>query len=200
MPMAPFTFLAVVYGLVLLATPVLTIALYVRYARLRKQLNEFTEENAKNLTKLQRAVGELQSKLAATGVHTTPAVEKPATSEARQTTNVPVPRSYPHVQIPPTVAVPPPVEVQPPPKPQTPPSVLITEKKPEPAPEVKPQLPAPAVPVPPVIVTPPITPATPPPQKPPTPTAPLEAKPVEHKPPLVPTPLVPLEARPTPPL
>src|SRR5579872_537280 len=199
MPMAPFTFLAVVYGLVLLATPVLTIALYVRYARIRKQLNEFTEENAKNLTKLQRAVGELQIKLAATDVHTTPAVEKPATFEAHQTTIVPVPRSYPHAQIPPTVAVPPPVEGQPPAKPEMPQPVPVTEKKPEPAPQLKPQVPAPAAPVPPVIVTPTIIPAAAPPQKPPTPTAPLEPKPVEPKPPLVPTPLVPPEAKPTPP-
>jgi hypothetical protein len=110
--MAPFTFFAVVYGLVLFATPVLTIALYVRYARLRKQLNEFGEENAKNLTKLQRAVGELQSKLAATTSHATPAAEKPVTPEVRQPVSVPVPRSFPQAHIPPPVVVPPRVEVR----------------------------------------------------------------------------------------
>jgi hypothetical protein len=197
--MAPFTFFAVVYGLVLFATPVLTIALYVRYARLRKQLNEFGEENAKNLTKLQRAVGELQSKLAATTSHATPAAEKPVTPEVRQPVSVPVPRSFPQAHIPPPVVVPPRVEVQPPAKPQTPPPVLVTDNKPEPAPELKPQMPAPAAPVPPVVVTPPTLPAAAPPQKPPTPPAPVEPKPAEPKPPLAPTPQTPPEAKPTPP-
>ena len=175
--------LYVAYGLVLLATPVLTIALYVRYARLRRQLNEFAEENAKNLSKLQRAVGELQSKLAATTLHAAapPAAEKPVTPDVRQT--VPVPRSFPQAQVPPLVAVTPRVEVPPTPKPQaTPPLIPVIEKKPETAPEQKPPMPAPVVPVPPVTVTPPIIPAASPIatplQKTPAPAAPVEAKPL----------------------
>ena len=54
--------LFVLYGLVLLATPVLTIALFLRQARLQKQLNKHAEENTKELTRLQRAVGELQAR------------------------------------------------------------------------------------------------------------------------------------------
>src|ERR1700691_2958298 len=63
---------AVVYGLVLFATPILAISLYVRNARLRKQLNDLVEENAKQFTQLQRAVGELQTKIAATVPPTAP--------------------------------------------------------------------------------------------------------------------------------
>jgi hypothetical protein len=190
---SPFAPLLVLYGLVLLATPVLTIALYIRYARLRKQLNELTEENTKNLTKLQRAVGELQSKLAAATPHATPATEKPVTPDIRQT--VPVPRSFPQAQVPPPVVVPPRVEVQPSPKPQaTPPLIPVIEKKPEPAPEQKPPMPAPVVPVPPVTFTPPIIPAPAPPLKPPAPAAPVEPKPLAPAPPTLPP-----EAKPTPP-
>src|SRR5580704_16822300 len=139
--------LYVLYGLVLLATPVLTISLFVRQARLRKQLNELAEENAKQLTKLQRAVGELQTKLAATTPPATPAPERASSPEARQP--VPVPRSFPHVQIPLPVVVPPRVEVPLPSKPQPTPPILVTEKKPEFAAEENPLVPTPAVPVPP---------------------------------------------------
>jgi Predicted membrane protein (DUF2339) len=168
--------LAVLYGLVLLATPVLAIFLLVRYANLRKELNDFTAENAKQLTKLQRVVGELQNKIAASSAPATPAREKPATPEVRQT--VPVPRSFPGLEIPAPVAVPPPVKAQPPVQPPPAPSIPASEKKPESAPEQKPRVPAPAAPVPPVTVTPPIAPPAARPQKPPAPVAPVEPKPV----------------------
>ncbi len=189
---------AVLYALLLLATPFLAMGLYRRHAKLRKQLNEFTEENAKNLTKLQRAVGELQSKLAATAPHAAAplAAEKPVTTEARQP--VPVPRSFPQIYVPPPVAVPPRVEAQPPAKPQATPPIPVTEKKPEPAPEAKPQIPIPPAPVPPVTVTPPTTPAAAPSLKPPA--AAIEPKPVEPKPPVAPAPQAPPpQAKPTPP-
>jgi hypothetical protein len=163
---------AVLYGLVLLATPILAISLYVRNAKLRKQLNDLAEENAKQLTKLQRAVGELQIKVAA-------AAPSAATTEVRQP--VPVPRSFPQAHIPPAAVVPPRVEVQPPIKPQPTPPIPVTVEKPEPTP------------IPPVTVTPPIVP-TQVPQKPPTPTTPLEPKPLA---PAAQTP--PPEAKPTPP-
>jgi hypothetical protein len=41
----------VLYGLLLLVTPFLTIALFAREAKLRRQLNELAEENAKQHTK-----------------------------------------------------------------------------------------------------------------------------------------------------
>jgi hypothetical protein len=140
---------AVIYGLVLLATPILAISLYVRNAKLRKQLNDLAEDNAKQLTKLQRAIGELQIKAAAAAPSVAPAAEKSDTTEARQP--VPVPRSFPQVHIPPPVPVPPRVEAQPPIKPQ----------------------PTPPIPGTPIIPTPP-----PVPQKPPTPATPLEPKPL----------------------
>ncbi len=45
------------YGLLLLATPFVAIAVFLRHARLQKQLNDLAEENAKQITRLQRAVG-----------------------------------------------------------------------------------------------------------------------------------------------
>src|SRR5260370_20250077 len=189
---------AVLYALLLLATPFLAMGLYRRHAKLRKQLNEFTEENAKNLTKLQRAVGELQSKLAATAPHAAAplAAEKPVTTEARQP--VPVPRSFPQIYVPPPVAVPPRVDAQPPAKPQATPPIPVTEKKPEPPPEAKPQIPIPPAPGPPVTVTPPTTPAAAPPLKPPA--AAIEPQPVEPTPPLAPAPQAPPpQPNPTPP-
>ena len=177
------------YGLLLLATPFLAIAVYLRNSKLRQQLNELAEENAKQHTKLQRAIGELQSKLGATASPAAPTAEKHPTPEASQPSVVPVPRSYPHVQIPSPVAVPPRVEVQAPIKPQTAPPIPPTEKKPEAVPEQKPQIPAPVVPVPPVTVTPPVIP----------PGTPIEPKPIEPKP-LAPTPQSPSpESKPTPP-
>jgi Predicted membrane protein (DUF2339) len=197
------------YGLVLLATPVLTISLFVRQSRLQKQLKELAEENAKQLTRLQRGVGELQSKLALT----VPSAEKTVTPEARQ--SVPVPRSFPHVQIPLPVVVSPRAEVPSPSNPQPRPPILVTEKKPEPAPEQKPLVPAPVAPGPPapvlpITVTTPTIPAAPPPQKPLAPVAPLEPKrpvpapqtpPPEAKPtlPLAPPRVVPPPAAPHPP-
>ncbi|MGB7282441.1 MAG: DUF2339 domain-containing protein [Candidatus Acidiferrum sp.] len=106
----------VAYGLVVLAAPFLGIALFVRQARLRKQLNELAEENAKQHTKLQRAVGELQAKLASTPFATASAAEKPVTAEGPS--HVPVPGSYPQVPIYPPVVVSSRIEVQPPIEPQ----------------------------------------------------------------------------------
>jgi hypothetical protein len=189
------------YVLLLLATPFLAIALYVRHTSFRKQLNDLAEENAKQLTKLQRAVGELQTKLTATAMPAPPAVEKPVTPEAHPP--IPVPRSFPHMPTYPPVAVSPRTEVQPPTKPQTPPSIPVTEKKPESPPEQKPLVVTPASPAPPVTVTSPIilpaTPVVPLPQKTLTPSAPLEPKPVEPRPLPSAAPAPPADAKPTPP-
>jgi hypothetical protein len=196
----PFLYLLFLFcGLTLLAAPVLFISLYLKQAKLRKQLNDLAEENAKQFTKLQRAVGELQTKVAATVPPSAAAAEKPVAPEVHKPAPAPVPvqQSHPPVHIPPPVLVPPRVEV-PPITPQPTPSIPVTEKKPEPAPEQKPLAPTPVVPVPPVIVTPPVLPpAAPvvaPPQKPLSPGVPLEPRP------LTPTTQVPPpEAKPTPP-
>src|SRR5271163_3693216 len=116
-PMPLLMLLYVVYGLVLLATPVLTISLYLRQAKLRKQLNELTEENARQLTKLQRAVGELQTKVAAGGPPAAAAPEKPASTDVRQTAPA-SPPLYPQVRVSPSVVVPSHVDVPPTGRPQ----------------------------------------------------------------------------------
>jgi hypothetical protein len=169
--------LVVFYGLLLfVATPVLLISLYYRQTKLRKQLTDLAEENNQRFTKLQRAVGELQTKLAAAPTHATPVAEKPASPETHQP--IPVPQSIPHVPTHPPVVVPPGIEVQPTPKPQAP---------------------TPVVPPAPVAVTPPVPPTPAAPQKPPAPAVPAEPKPFEPKP-LAPAPQgPPPEAKPTPP-
>ncbi|HEY6384146.1 MAG TPA: hypothetical protein VIX91_00520, partial [Candidatus Acidoferrum sp.] len=155
----PFLYLLYVfYGLTLLAAPVLLISLFVRQAKLHKQLNDLAEDNAQKFVKLQRIVGELQTKVAAAAPAATAAPEKAASPEARQL--IPVPRSFPHVPIPPPVGVPSRVEVPPPTKLQSPLPIPLTEKKPEPAS------------APPVTLTPPIIPPPTAPLKPATPAAP----------------------------
>jgi hypothetical protein len=169
----PFAPLFVIYGLVLLATPVLTIALYVRYAKLRKQLNGLAEENTKQHTKLQRAIGELQSKLAATPQPAASAVDKTVPSESRQPSLVPVPRSFPTLQIPAPAVVPPRAEVQPPTMPQTTPPIPAAaqpQKPIAPAVPVEPKPLAPAAPAPPPAAKP--TPPPAPPKVVPPPVAP----------------------------
>src|SRR5690348_17751807 len=98
--MAPAILLLVLFGLLVVVTPFLTIALFVREAKLRRRLNELAEENTRQHTILQRAVGELQSKLAAASAPTAPVAEKPTSAEPRQPSPVPVPRSFPTVRIP----------------------------------------------------------------------------------------------------
>jgi len=185
--MAPLILICVLFGLLLLATPFFAIALYVKYSNLRKQLNELAEENAKQHIKLQRAVGELQSKVAATVLPAAPPADKSVAPEVPNA--APVPQSHPPVHIPPPGVASPHSEVPPPFKPQATPLIPVTEKMPEPAPEQKTPIPAPVAPAPPVTVPPPvIPPARPvaaPPQKPPAPVAPLEPKLVPPAPPRV---------------
>jgi hypothetical protein len=166
----PFLYLLFLfYGLTLLVAPALFIALLLKQAKLRKQLDDLAEENNQKSMKLQRSVGELQAKLAATAPPpAAPPTEKPASTEVRQ--SVPVPQPSPQVPTHPHVVVSPRVEVQPPPKPEPTPTIPVVEKKPE------------ATPVPPVTATPPIIPPAhppaPPPPKAPAPAVPLEPKPV----------------------
>jgi hypothetical protein len=168
----PFLYLLYVfYGLTLLAAPVLFISLFVRQAKLRKQLNDLAEDNAQKFARLQRTVGEFQTKVAATAPAATAAPEKAASPEVRQP--IPVPRSFPHVQIPPPVVVPSRVEMPPPTRLQSPPTIPATEKTSEPAS------------APPVTLTPPVVPTL-------RPTPPSESKPIPPlAPPIIPPPTAP---------
>ena len=168
-----FIFLCVVYGLLLLAMPIWTLILSSREAKLRRQLNELIEENAKQHAALQRAVGQLQSKMAATPADVAAHAVKPA---AQVPPEVPVPRSFPAVPTPPRPAVPaaklepaaPPQAVPPAPQAAKPPAPV------EPKPQVPPPQPSHLEPKP-VTPTPPkATPPAPsvPPRVPPTPPTP----------------------------
>jgi hypothetical protein len=172
----PFLYLLYLfYGLTLLAAPVFFISLYLKQAKLRKQLNELAEENAKQHIKLQRAVGELQSKVAATVSPAAPPADKAVAPEV----HISQPDvASPHVEVPPQF------------KPQATPSIPVSEKKPEPDPippatATPPTIPEPrsqpseSKPTPPlappkVIPTP--KPTTPPPQPTAIPPAPAAAR------------------------
>jgi hypothetical protein len=148
-PLALLYLIAMVYGVVLLIAPVWLIALSVQESKLRRQLREQAEEATRERLKLQRAIGELQAKLAAAPPAPQAVAERPVpvASTATPAENVPVPRSFPVVPIPPAPAVPP-----------LKPAVTVP-------PRIETQPPA-SVP----------TPV--PPQKPPAPTAPLDPKPL----------------------
>jgi hypothetical protein len=170
---------AAAYGLVLLATPILAISLYVRNARLRKQLNDLAGENARQFTNLQRVVGELQTKVAATVPPPGARVEKPVAPLV----HTPVPSAHPEALADPTLVTSPRIEGPPTAKPEPPASFPVAEKKPGPPPEQKPPS---LAPVPPVTVAPPVLPpAAPvaaPPEKPLAPAPPLEPKPLAPAP------------------
>jgi hypothetical protein len=170
--MAPLTLICVLFGLLLLATPFFAIALYVKYSNLHKQLNDLAEENAKQHVKLQRAVGELQTKVSATVPPPAAAADKSATPELHKPAPapIPVPQSHPPVQTPPSVVVSPRVEVPFPIHPQAKPSIPVSEKMPEPAP------------LPPVTVTPPTIPSPQAPSPEPKPELPKIAPPLTAPP------------------
>jgi hypothetical protein len=114
--------IAVLYGLLLLALPVWLIALSIQSSGLRRKLKAVEEESARERLKLQRAIGELQSKLTTAPAGQQPATEKTApipTPLSTPTPTVGVPRSFPVVPIPPVPIVPP-LKPQP-----TPPSQLV---------------------------------------------------------------------------
>ncbi len=90
----PFTQLVLVLYLVLaFFTPVLAIFLFVREAKLRKQLKALEEENTRQHSTLQRDIAEVKRQLAAATQHPAPAAQKPPATELRQTE--PVPRTFP---------------------------------------------------------------------------------------------------------
>lgn len=167
MPMALIYLIAIFCGCVFLIAPIWLIALSVRSAALKRQLKELAEETAKQQTKLQRIIGELQTKLAALSA------EGPAKAErvAPEVPSVPPAKSTPPVPV--RVEAKPPAPVAPaPPVPISP--TQTAEKKPEPIVEVRPPAPAPTAPASPVVAAPlpSVTPAV---AKPP---APPEQKPL----------------------
>jgi hypothetical protein len=185
MPFAAY--LLALLASVVVFSPIFIIGLYVRYSRVQKKLNELIEENAKQHATLQRAIGQLQSRLATAHEPSTVA------HEARQ--QVPIPRSFPVVPTPPVPAVPPPKPAPPvslsaetkppaaPPVPTTPaatPPTQIAEQRPPSVPEPKPIVPTPAPPLaPPTAPAPPVTTPLPPEAKPAT----AETKPHAPEPP-----------------
>jgi hypothetical protein len=168
--------IAVFYGLFLLVLPVWLIVLSARAAKLRRELSETREEHKREQLKLQRVVGELQTKLASLQ-SAPPATEKPAaetpapsaaapvqvsTPPATPTPSV-VPRAFTPVSIPPAPVVPP--------KPPSPPAAVHFETK---LPEPKPTSPATAAvqPAPPPALPPKVAPPSAAPQLPTTPATP----------------------------
>src|SRR6266446_926690 len=178
----PFTQLVLVLYLVLaFFTPVLAIFLFVREAKLRKQLKALEEENARQHSAFQRDVAELKRQLAAGAQHPASAAEQPPVAEVRLP--IPTPAAPPRADRPTPVVVTPlnatppaslPTEMREPAKPYFPPATPPVEKKPEILPEQKPQPPAPILP-----------PATA------VPTSASEAKPLAPTRPAEPKPLVP---------
>ncbi|HET8923320.1 MAG TPA: DUF2339 domain-containing protein [Candidatus Acidoferrum sp.] len=148
----------VLFGLLVLATPIITLFLLVKYRKLRANLDQLKEETSRQHSSFQREVAELKRQLASQSHPIAPvaekAAERPASAAATPVQEAPAPPS--RVDLPTPVKLPAPVSLPGP------------EKKPELQPEAKPQVPAPILPSP-AAGTPPSTAA----QKP---RAPVESK------------------------
>jgi len=159
--------IAVFYGLFLLVLPVWLIALSVRAGRLRRELSDVRDAHQREQLRLQRAMGELQTKLASLQ-SVQPATEKPAAEThtpkpEHQAPGVPSP-SFTPAPIPPSPSMVP---------------RAFTPAPPPPAPPPKPAVPSPSqpaaqppLPEPPAVVTTPVHAATKPVEPPPAPAHP----------------------------
>jgi hypothetical protein len=161
MPLAELIF--VLFAILAIATPFVTLVLLGKYKKLRENLDQLTEENSGTHASLQKEVADLRRQLASAVRSVAPVVGEPGVrpvaptvSEVKETP-VPAPR----------VDVPTPVKLS------TPILFPPSEKKTEPQVPGQPQEPAPTA-VPPA----PIIPASMPSQKPPAPPAPVGPKPV----------------------
>src|SRR6266699_1288405 len=185
MPLAELIF--VLFAILAIATPFITLILLGKYKRLRENLDKLTEENSRQHASFQREVADLKRQLSAAAHPTAPVAsgltQRPAAPAAPTVKETPVPT--PHVDLSVPVKLPAPM------------SFPVPEKKPEPQPLQKPQEPFTSAPV-------PIAPASTPMQSLPAPTAPVQPKlvvpaaaktPAEVKPP---APVVPSQT--TPPL
>jgi hypothetical protein len=153
----------VLFAILAIATPFITLVLLGKYKKLRENLDQLTEENSKQHASFQREVSDLKRQLTA-AAHPAPPVaseftQRPATPAGPTVRETPVPT--------------PPVDLLVPVKLPAPMSFPIPEKKPEPQPLQKPQEPSPIAPTP-----VPIAPASTPTQKLPAPPAPEQPKPV----------------------
>jgi hypothetical protein len=162
MPLAELIF--VLFAILAIATPFITLVLLGKYKKLRENLDQLAEENSRTHASLQKEVADLRRQLGA-AVH----AAAPVAGETAQRPATPAPPVLKQTPVPaPRVDVPTPVKLP------TPVLFPASEKKPEPqVPAQKPQEPAPIV-VPPALIIPASTPS----QKLPVPSAPLEPKPV----------------------
>jgi len=155
--------IVVVFALLVIASPFITLVLLGKYKKLRENLRQLDEENSRQHTSFQREVADLKRQLAA-AVHAAPPVagepvQRPAVPMAPPAKETPVPVI--RVEIPASVKLPAPM------------SLTATEKQLEARQLEKPQVPSPVAP-PPVPTVPTGAPA----QNLPAPPAPVEQKPV----------------------
>src|SRR5467141_3683611 len=159
MPLAELIF--VLFAILAIATPFITLILLGKYKRLRENLGKLTEENSRQHASFQREVADLKGQISASAHPAAPVAsgltKRPAAPAAPTVKETPVPT--PHVDLSVPVKLPAPM------------SFPIPEKKPEPQPLQKPQEPSPITPAP-----VPIAPASTPIQSLPAPTAPVQPK------------------------
>src|SRR5437588_8257804 len=161
MPLAELIF--VLFLVLAVATPFITLVLLGKYKKLRDNLDRLTEENSRQHASFQREVADLKRQLSAPARPSAPVVV-----EAAQRPAAPVPPATKETQVPA-----PRVDLSVPVKLPAAMSFPVPEKRPEPQPLQKPYEPAPLAPAP-----VPIVPASTPAQKLPVAPAPVEPKPV----------------------
>ena len=159
MPLAELIF--VLFAILAIATPFITLILLGKYKRLRENLDKLTEENSRQHNSFQREVADLKRQISAAAHPAAPVAsgltQRPAAPAAPSVKETPVPTTHVDLSVP--VKLPAPM------------SFPIPEKKPEPQPLQKPQEPSPITPAP-----VPIAPASTPTQRLPAPTAPVQPK------------------------
>jgi len=151
--------IVVLFAVLAIATPFITLVLLGRYKKLRENMDQLARENSRQHASLQREVADLKRQLSIAitpGAVASKSVERPPAPVVKET-----PTTTPRVDAPAPVKLP------------TPTAFPTSEKRVEPPPVQKPQEPAPFAPPP-----APITGATPPAEKVPAPPPPVEPKPV----------------------
>src|SRR5467141_2792537 len=128
-PMPLVELIFVLFAILAIATPFITLALLGKYKKLRENLDQLAEENSKQHTSFQREVADLKRQLTAAVHPAAPAAGEPAQRPAAPASPIvretPVPA--PRVDLPAPVKPPAPIS-----------SFPILEKKPEPP---QPQMP-----------------------------------------------------------
>jgi Predicted membrane protein (DUF2339) len=161
------TVFLVLYGLLVLAAPILVLALYIRFNKLQTRLNGIEEESAKHTAALRREIAELRKQIAVHTVAAAPVHEdRKDDAKAQEPIADAAKRDAAQHPISPVTAIPPKPTVAPvhtePPKIEIPPRAPVALHAPEiPPPAKKEELSLPAQPTPPVVIKSP-TPATPP--------------------------------------